>query len=92
MNNYKCTSKAHSTMNKKFLVPLYAENLKSLMERCCWTVTKIHPNFTFRQEMFKKGFMVSNQVARQIAKTPTEKNFYKLENNANFGYHCCNNF
>ena len=42
--------------------------------------------------MFKKEFVISNQVARQNAKTPKEKNFYKLMNNANFGYDCRNNF
>ena len=62
------------------------------MERCCWTVTKIHQHFNFQQEMFKKDFVISNQVARQNAKTPMEKNFYKLMNNANFGYDCRNNF
>ena len=62
------------------------------MERCCWTVTKVHRHFTFRQEMFKKEFEISNQVARENAKTPMEKNFYKFMNNANFGYDCRNNF
>ena len=79
-------------MDKKFLVPLYAEHLKFLLERCCWTVTKTHQHFTFRQEMFIKDFVVSSQVARQNAKTPMEKNFYKLMNNASFGYDCRNNF
>ena len=71
-------------MDKKVLVPLYAEHLNS--------GTKIHQHFTFRQEMFKKDFMVSNQVARQNAKRPMEKNFYKLMNNAKFGYDSRNNF
>ena len=31
-------------------------------------------------------------MARQNAKTPMEKNFYKLMNNSNFGYDCRNNF
>ena len=92
LNNYKYTAKIHSTMDKKFLVPLHAEQLKFLLERCFWSVTKMHQHFTFRQEMFKKDFVVSNQVARQNAKTPVEKNFYKLMNNANFGYDCRNNF
>ena len=90
LNN--CTAKTHSTMDKKFSVPLYAEHVKFLMERGCWNVTKTHQHFTFPQEMFKKDFVVSNQVARQNAKMPMEKNFYKLMNNANFGYDCSNNF
>ena len=54
LNNFKCTGKTHSTMNKKYLIPTYAEHLKLLLERCAWTVTKIYRHFTFRQEMFKK--------------------------------------
>ena len=72
-------------MDKKFLFPLYAEHLKFLLERC-------RQHFTFRQEIFKKDFLVSYQVARQNAKTLKEKNFYKLMNNRNFGYECRNNF
>ena len=62
------------------------------MERCCWKATKVHQNFTFRQEMFKKDFVVSNEVARQNAKIPIETNFYKLMNNANFDYDGRNNY
>ena len=32
-----------------------------------------------------------NQVSRQNAQTDSEKDFYKLMNNLNFGYDCCNN-
>ena len=92
LNNYKCIAKTHSTMDKKYLKPLYAEHLKFLMEPCCWKVTKVHQHFTFRPEMFKKDFVISNQVARQNTKTSMEKNFYKLMNNANLGYDCRNNF
>ena len=91
-DNYKCTAKTHSTMDKKYLIPIYAEHLKFLIERCHWTVSKIHQHFTFRQEMFKKDFVISNLIARQNAKTPMEINFYKLMNNVNFGYDCRNNF
>ena len=91
-NNYKCTAKTHSTMDKKYLIPVYAENLKLLIECCCWTVTKFHQHFTFRQEMFKKDFVISNQVARENAKIPMEKKFYKLINSADFGHDCRNKF
>ena len=32
-----------------------------------------------------------NKVSRQNAKTDVEKDFFKLMNNANFVYDCCNN-
>ena len=42
--------------------------------------------------MFKKEFVISNQIARQKAKSDMENIFYKLMNNFNFGYDCHNNF
>ena len=60
-------------MDKKFLVPLYAEHLKFLLERCCRTVTKIHQHFAFRQEILQNDLVLSDQVARQNVKTPMEK-------------------
>ena len=42
--------------------------------------------------MFKKDFVISNQVSRQKGKTLMEKIFYKLMSNSNFGYDCRNNF
>ena len=34
--------------------------------------------------MFKKDFLIMNQVSRQNAKTKVEKDFYRLINNSNF--------
>ena len=40
--------------------------------------------------MFKKDFVIMNQVSRQKATTKVEKDFYKLMNNSNFGNDCRN--
>ena len=92
LNNYKCTVKTHSTMEKKYFLPLYAEHLRFLITHCAWTVTKIYFHFTFEQDMFKKDFVITNQLARQYAKSDMEKFFCKVMNNSNFGYDCHNNF
>ena len=58
--------------------------------RCGWKVTKLYSHFTFEQSRFKKYFISMNQKSQQKMKT-IEKDFYKVLNNANFGYDCRNN-
>ena len=41
--------------------------------------------------MFYEKIAIMNQVSRQKAKCLVKKHFYKLINNSNFGYDCCNN-
>ena len=84
-------SKTHATLNKKIFVNLYAEDLYFLTTGCGWKVIKIYDNYTFKQDTFKKDFVVMNQNAGKIAKTKVEKYFYKLLNNSNFGNDCRNN-
>ena len=84
-------SKTHATLNKKIFVNLYAENLYFLTTGAGWNVTKIYDHYTFKQDTFKKDFVVMNQNARKTAKTKVEKDFYKLLNNSNFGNDCRNN-
>ena len=91
LNAYKATAKTISTMDKKVFIPLYAEQLHFSIKRCGWLVTKIYSHFTFEQAMFKKGFVIMNQVLRQNAKTGVERDFFKLMNNSNFGYDRRNN-
>ena len=62
-----------------------------LTTRAGWKVTKIYDHFTFKQDTFKRDFVVMNQDARKIAKTKVEKDFYKLLNNSNFDNDCRNN-
>ena len=84
-------SKTHSTLKEKIYVPLYAEDLYFLTTRAGWKVTKIYEHYTFKQDTFKKDFVVMNQNPRKTAKSKVEKDFYKLLNNSNFGNDCRNN-
>ena len=83
-------SKTQATLNKKTFVNLYAEDLYFLKMLAGWKVTKIYEHYTFKQDTFKKDFVVMNQNARKTAKTKVEKDFYKLLN-SNFGNYCRNN-
>ena len=78
-------------MFPKKYIPLYLEDLRFLIKRAGWVVTKLYSHFTFEQDAFKKEFVLMNQRSRQNAKNDIEKNFYKLMNNANFGFDCRNN-
>ena len=78
-------------MNKNFFGNLYAEDLYFLKTRAGWEVTKIYDHFTFKQDTFKRDFVVMNLNARKTANTKVEKDFYKLLNNSNFGNDCRNN-
>ena len=89
--SYRCTSKSHTTLLPKTCIPLYLEDLRFLIKRAGWKVTKLYSHFTFEQDTFKKEFVLMNQRSRQNAKNEIEKNFYKLMNNANFGFDCRNN-
>ena len=85
------TTKTLATLTKKIFVPLYAEDLYFLTTKMGWTVTKIYEHYTFKQDTFKKDFVVMNQDARKAAETKVEKDFYKLLNNSNLGYDCRKN-
>ena len=89
--SYRCTAKSHATMFPKKCIPLYIEDLRFLIKRAGWIVTKLYSHFTFEQDAFKKDFVLMNQRSRQNAKNDIEKNFYKLMNNSNFGFDCRNN-
>ena len=89
--SYRCTSKSHATLLPKTCIPLYLEDLRFLIKRAGWKVTKLYSHFTFEQDTIKKELVLMNQRSRQNAKNDIEKNFYKLMNNANFGFDCRNN-
>ena len=90
-SGYRCTAKSHATIFPKKCIPLYIEDLRFLIKRAGWIVTKLYSHFTFEQDAFKKDFVLMNQRSRQNAKNDIEKNFYKLMNNSNFGFDCRNN-
>ena len=62
-----------------------------LTTRAGWEVTKIYEHYTFKQDRFKRDFVIMNQNARKTASSKVEKDFYKLLNNSNFGNDCRNN-
>ena len=84
-------SKTHSALKEKIYVSLYAKDLYFLTIRVEWKVTKIYEHYAFKQDTFKKDFVVMNQNTRKTAKLKVEKDFYKLLNNSNFGNDCRNN-
>ena len=88
---YRCTAKSHVTMFPKKFIPLYLEDLKFPITRCCWRVTKIYSHYTFEQACFKRNFVLMNQKSRQNVKNIIKKDFFTLMNTANFGYDCKNN-
>ena len=90
-NKYKISSKAHATLLPKKCIPLYLEEVKFVVLRCGWKVTKLYSHFYFDQEKCKKNFILMNQKARQEATDKVESDFCKLLNNSNFGYDCRNN-
>ena len=53
---YKLTSKAHETILKKFLLPMYLEELPFVIKRAGWKVPAIHAHLTFEQKQFKQKF------------------------------------
>ena len=67
---------------KKF-IPFYLEDLKFLITRCGWKVTKIYTDCTYEQARFKRDFVMMNQNYRQKAKNSIGKDFYKFMNNGN---------
>ena len=89
--SYKLSPQSHATLLPKRYIPLYLEELKFVIYRCGWKVTKLYRHYHFEQERFKRDFILMNQKPRQESTNPIESNFWKLLNNANFGYDCRNN-
>ena len=89
--SYRTSAKAHANLFKKYVFPIYLEDLVFCIKRAGWKMTKIHSHLTFEQSRFKRNFILMNQKSRQLSKNNIEKDFYKLMNNSNFVYDCRNN-
>ena len=83
-------SKTHATLRKKIFVSIYAEVLYFLTTCAGWKVTKIYDHYTFKQDTFKRDFVVMNQNSRKVSETKVEKEFYNFLNNSKFGNDCRN--
>ena len=70
--NYKVSPKGQATLLKKRNIPMYLEELKFVIYRCGWKVTKLCRHYYFEQERFKRDFILMNQKARQESKNKIE--------------------
>ena len=60
-------------MLEKKIIPIYLEDLKFLIQRVGWIVTRIYSYFTFEQSRYKRDFILMNRKSRQQAKTSIER-------------------
>ena len=73
VKSYTPTKKVHATLFSKRSFRMYIEHLSIVIKRLGWKVTKIHQHITFKQQRFKKDFIIKNQVSRQGAKKQCRK-------------------
>ena len=90
--SYHCNKNLKSLCFGKKFILLYLEDLKLLITRCYWRVTKIYYSYyTFKQARFRSRFVLRNHKSRQNVKNAIKKYLFKLMNNANFGRDCRDN-
>ena len=73
---------------------MFIDYIHFLTKQAGWPVTKVYNCYTFEQEPFKKDYILGNQKSRQEAVargSDVQGSFYKLLNNANFGFDCRDN-
>ena len=73
---------------------MFLDHIGLLTKRAGWKVAKVYSHFTFEQEPFEKVYILDNERAREEAVAlgdDVQANFWKLLNNANFGFDCRDN-
>ena len=84
---FKATEKTHATLRSKKRFPMFIDHMT---RRAGWKVNNnIHHYYTFEKEHFKKDYILGNQKAIQAAVArgdDVQADFWKLLNNANFGF------
>ena len=72
---YNCTPKSHATMFPKKFIPLYLEDLRFLIKRAGWRMTKLYSHFEFEQDAFKKEFVLMIRHRDRMSKTTSSRIF-----------------
>ena len=70
---------------------MYTDQIHFLTEKSGRKFTEVHLYYTSEHELFKKEYIFGDQRARQesVARSDhVQANFWKLVNNANFGFDC----
>ena len=75
---YRRATKSHATLFPKKFILLYLEDLKFLITRCWWRVTKIYLHYAVEQPCFKREFALMSQISRQNAKRCNGKRFLQI--------------
>ena len=86
---FKATEKTHATLRSKKRFPMFIDHIYFLTRRAGWKVNNVHHYYTFEKEHFKKDYILGNQKAIQAAVArgdDVQADFWKLLNNANFGF------
>ena len=89
--NYKANEKTYTTICPKKRFPMYTDQIHFLTEKSGRKFTEVHLYYTSEHELFKKEYIFGDQRARQesVARSDhVQANFWKLVNNANFGFDC----
>ena len=83
---FKVTEKTHATLLPKETFPMFIDHIHFFTTRAGWKIANVQQYYTFKQESFKKEYILRNQESRQAEvgrDNDVLANFWKLLNNAN---------